>query len=417
MTSPVRSLVRKPTSLSLKPDSPEYWRVDIMNTIRKKLIFLLVYCFLFSSLFPLTVNSANIDKQLVDDLDDVYRISHKTNQASYQTDNRPWIDIEYIKFTSNGGRNATISLKIHDNATIKNRDDSILFDAYNITNPPGYVTFYEIQIETKTNNYHIKYINKTCIFTGGQYLQHVVNGSFLNISFLLKSAHETFQSMTALSYEIEIDENKTISYFSDYIPNDQIFTISINPSKNCSGRGETIQFTAKLEDRVGITTEPYTYQWDLGNTCHKQSKCINHTFYDSGRYAIVVTATDRFNISTSTRMMFTVTKEDCLCPTVTIQHPQSGLYIKNLGWGRHVFEQTLIFGTITVRANPFDNISGIERVEFYLDGEKQSYDETIPYEWKWNERNFLPLKMKIRVIAYDFYNNKATDSIIVTRFW
>ena len=57
---------------------------------------------------------------------------------------------------------------------------------------------------------------------------------------------------------------------------------------------------------------------------------------------------------------------------------------------------------------------GISKVEFYVDSELKSIDNSSPYEWLWNE--FTIGKHEIRAIAYNDEGNKVEDKINIIIF-
>ena len=59
-----------------------------------------------------------------------------------------------------------------------------------------------------------------------------------------------------------------------------------------------------------------------------------------------------------------------------------------------------------------DNITGINKIEFYLNDEFQGEDDTPPYGWTWSELAIL-FPYTIRVVAYDNAGNEESDSKIV----
>ncbi|MCD6222997.1 MAG: hypothetical protein J7K12_04870 [Thermoplasmata archaeon] len=74
-------------------------------------------------------------------------------------------------------------------------------------------------------------------------------------------------------------------------------------------------------------------------------------------------------------------------------------------------KNTIVIGKAFVEADLRDNI-GIEKVEFYIDGELKSIDNETPYSWQWNEAAIG--KHEIMAKAYDEAGNNAT---ITQKFW
>ena len=106
------------------------------------------------------------------------------------------------------------------------------------------------------------------------------------------------------------------------------------------------------------------------------------------------------------------TLEDVSPPLLSIEKPRKGYF--------HIFDRawlpigiTIILGKITIIANVIDE-GGIEKVEFYVDGDLKFTDHEAPYEWLWDER--VIGKHEVKVIAHDIFGNRGEDKINVTIF-
>lgn len=94
---------------------------------------------------------------------------------------------------------------------------------------------------------------------------------------------------------------------------------------------------------------------------------------------------------------------DMTPPYVSITFPYPGfLYIENRAVMK--FFTTFIIGTIGVSVKATDNQSGVNRVEFYLEGVLKANVTKAPYIWKWSEHGFL-FPYTLKVIAYDNAGN------------
>ena len=78
------------------------------------------------------------------------------------------------------------------------------------------------------------------------------------------------------------------------------------------------------------------------------------------------------------------------------------------------FFTTVIIGDIDIIAEAIDP-SGINRVEFYIDGQLMETISDASFQWKWTENAFL--KHTIKVIAVDNYENVAEEEISVSKFF
>ena len=98
-------------------------------------------------------------------------------------------------------------------------------------------------------------------------------------------------------------------------------------------------------------------------------------------------------------------------PTVCIKKPSDGyLYILDREVIPTIFGNTIILGRITIEVGASDE-EGIEKVEFYINGNIKFTDYNEPYSWLWNE--FAMGSYEIKVIAYDVEGNEAEDRINV----
>lgn len=96
-------------------------------------------------------------------------------------------------------------------------------------------------------------------------------------------------------------------------------------------------------------------------------------------------------------------------PVVELQHPLDGwLYLFGSPSREVLFGRTKIVGSLAVTVDAWDvevedeEVTGIDGVEFFVDGVSQSYDEEPPYE------RFLRRNMgfhTLRVIAFDKAGN------------
>ncbi len=113
------------------------------------------------------------------------------------------------------------------------------------------------------------------------------------------------------------------------------------------------------------------------------------------------------------------TEVDDTPPTVSITRPEKGLYIfdRKIKILPRFIRPALIIGRITIEANATDEDSGIERVEFYINGKLKGNDTSAPYEFLW-ERDRIRLFhiFVIKVIAYDLNGAEASDKMIVRKF-
>lgn len=77
---------------------------------------------------------------------------------------------------------------------------------------------------------------------------------------------------------------------------------------------------------------------------------------------------------------------------------------------------TFIIGKIEINVEAFDNDSGIDKVEFYIDNKYKAFDHSIPYSWTWDEQLFLsPVEIKVK--AYDCSGNYKIEKINIWKLF
>jgi parallel beta-helix repeat protein len=117
--------------------------------------------------------------------------------------------------------------------------------------------------------------------------------------------------------------------------------------------------------------------------------------------------------------------EDGVPPNVEITKPEKALYITNLNIRRFLFSarNPLIIGTIKIEVNATDNESGINRVEFYINGGLRETVTDPPYTYNWTKDPLLPRLLCIghihciKVVAFDNSENENSTSIKVRRYF
>lgn len=70
---------------------------------------------------------------------------------------------------------------------------------------------------------------------------------------------------------------------------------------------------------------------------------------------------------------------------------------------------TVIVGDKTVRADAADATSGVDRVEFSIDGELRSVDAEAPYDWLWHAGDENAGGHVVEIAIFDVAGNSALD--------
>jgi uncharacterized repeat protein (TIGR02543 family) len=110
---------------------------------------------------------------------------------------------------------------------------------------------------------------------------------------------------------------------------------------------------------------------------------------------------------------FTFAGEDTIPPIVEIIKPTKAIYIFN----KFIipFSMPIIVQMITIEVNASDNESGINHVEFLVDGLSKGNDASEPYSYDWTA--LRSGEHTIKVIAYDNAGNNATSPEIQVFKW
>jgi len=95
-------------------------------------------------------------------------------------------------------------------------------------------------------------------------------------------------------------------------------------------------------------------------------------------------------------------------PSVEITKPKKKWLYRDDQEIRRLLFRTRIIGPITIEVNASDE-SGIQKVEFYINGKLKGNDTTAPYNWTWDQKTFFIGIRTIRVKAYDTAGNTNSD--------
>ena len=101
-------------------------------------------------------------------------------------------------------------------------------------------------------------------------------------------------------------------------------------------------------------------------------------------------------------------------PTVEILKPVDGLYFHNRKIAS--MKSPVIIGSIGIEVNATDNQSGVNRVEFYIDGNLTFTDTEAPYLWNWSGRTPLHWKHTIMVTAFNNAGNCTSKELDVRKY-
>jgi len=118
--------------------------------------------------------------------------------------------------------------------------------------------------------------------------------------------------------------------------------------------------------------------------------------------------------STGPLWRFTVMQQppDMTPPSLRIVKPEKALYLRNVKICR--FPAALAISYLDVTANATDNETGVNRVQFSIDGVPQNTTVTEPYTWQWTAAGFF--FYTLTVTSWDNAGNKAEVSMRVWKF-
>ncbi len=147
--------------------------------------------------------------------------------------------------------------------------------------------------------------------------------------------------------------------------------------------------------RAQVDDDPW--QWD---SVAPHSWTWDTTQYEDGVHEVHLQARDTYNGDGSGgryTSLFQDLKVDNTPPAAEIVSPENGTFV--------------ILGT-TVEVEASDATSGVDRVDFYLDGELQASDREAPYQWEYDA--FLQTGgHEITAVVLDHAGNTAEDSVAV----
>lgn len=188
------------------------------------------------------------------------------------------------------------------------------------------------------------------------------------------------------------------------------------------GKPETqLDFSTVAIDPEG---DDVYYMWDWGDGSYSnwlgpfgsgQTTEANHKWDETGEFEVKVKAKDSNDAESywSEPVQLIIENEP---PDMEITQPiPNAIYFFKIKL-RIPFITTLIVGPIDITVSASDNISGMDRVEFYLKDSLKETDASAPYVWPWRGLVFRLERFEIKVIAYDNAGNRATDTITGWKF-
>ena len=288
--------------------------------------------------------------------------------------------------SQNAGSNVNITCNVTDNVALQN-----VF--LNITYPDGSYKNFSI-FSNKTGN--IFYCNK----------QYNAVGDYSFFIYAIDTSNNGNKS-NPKQFQIAdiIPPNVEISYPSKGSILKGNVDIRWNATDNHDSRQE-IKITIKYSIDDGLTWHNI-----VSNIVNSGSYTWNTSgFQDSKNYMIEVSAKDTSgNVGSDISSKFIV---DNTPPSLEITKPLGGqIYLLDRAIFPTFGNKAIVIGKITITANATDSISGVKKVEFYIDGVKKAEDNETPYSMKWS--GWAVGSHTIKVKAYDKAGNEIEKVVDV----
>ena len=201
-------------------------------------------------------------------------------------------------------------------------------------------------------------------------------------------------------------------------------TVSVGPGSQTATPGTTVGYSVTVTNQNTTACGPSTFNLAqglpagfsggfastnlaiaAGSSASTTWSVASASTTPNATYTLDATAADSAAASSSVSHASLVvyaapTVVDSTPPTVSIASPAAG--------------STVNGGRLTISANAAD-ASGIQAVEFYVDGNLLARDTATPFTANWSLRKVASGSHTIRVIATDNAGNKAEQVISVTR--
>lgn len=163
----------------------------------------------------------------------------------------------------------------------------------------------------------------------------------------------------------------------------------------------------------GLTNPPPQVTWNQSGKGYDPDIMNKNT-----NYFWKIVAWDNKDASASSPIWsFATEDKDNKAPKVKIIEPERGVYIFNKKILPRFFRLAKIIGNITIEVNATDEDTGIEKVEFYINGNLKGTDNTEPYTYNWirDRPSFFHIFI-IKIIAYDKEDKTSADFMMVKKF-
>lgn len=171
--------------------------------------------------------------------------------------------------------------------------------------------------------------------------------------------------------------------------------------------GDTVVFSGSASE--SLTSSIVSYLWDFGDGTTGSGPRPSHSYDHEGTFVVRLTVTDdNGNQGTAKTTVYI----DETPPVVEIIRPKNNRFYFFGEEKGYMPLRTVIIGYITVSFSASDELSGLEKIEFYLDRMLVDTLEEDSFEWFWEGATFGFHVMEVK--AYDVAGNVHTETV---RLW
>ena len=183
--------------------------------------------------------------------------------------------------------------------------------------------------------------------------------------------------------------------------------------------GNTYVYTVVTLDPEGDDIQ-YGWNFDDGGSIQwsewyssDESCSMSHTWNSLGTHLVRVKARDIWGGESNWSDPLMVTTEDDDNPIVQILKPEAAIYFGN----KKIlpFFTPVGIGSLDIEILANDS-SGIDRVEFYVDGEPVAEVRSEPYTWTWKGGSLFRHQHTVKIIAYDNSGHYTSKELVVWKF-
>ena len=258
--------------------------------------------------------------------------------------------------------------------------------------------------------------NKTVTATFVPGIQYTLTINIVGNGIVIKDPdNPTYPYGTVVTLTANADPGWTFSHWSgDLSGSNNPETINMTADKTVTAHFIQVQYTLNI-NIVGsgsVDLDPPGGTYPSGTVVTLNANAVPGWFFshwsddlNGSNNPETIAMDDNYTVTAHFEM-------DAIPPNVKIVSPENAIYIldqKLIG-----FSFPIIFIGVTIEVDATDNESGIERVEFYIDGELKNTDTDAPYSWIWKDASTR--KHTIKVTAFDHAGNSDSQEITVWKW-